>query len=254
VRTVIRVLKMRVFISWSGDRSKHIAQALKNWLPDVLQAVKPWMSDADIESGQKWQAEISKQLDECKFGIVCVTPENQAKPWLNFEAGALSKTLGSATFVCPYLHDMEPGGLTGPLTQFQSRRADKEGTRQMVYNINGRLGESDKLSQAQVEKAFERWWEELENSLSKCPRVQVSSPKRNPEELLTEILENTRAVRRDLTPKIGMFGQAGIDWGLKSDQDILGQVLLGNIVSEDVVKAAKTLESWREVELQRTNR
>lgn len=169
---------MKVFISWSGDQSRHIAQALRDWLPDVLQAVKPWMSDTDIKSGQKWQPELSKQLDECKFGIVCVTPENQAKPWLNFEAGALSKALGSTTFVCPYLYEMGPEGLTGPLSQFQSRKADKEGTRQLVFNINGRLDENDKRSQAHVEKAFERWWEELEKSLSKCPKTQKALPTR----------------------------------------------------------------------------
>ena len=113
---------MRVFISWSGERSKHIALSLKGWLPDVLQAVKPWMSDTDIESGQRWQKEISTQLEVCKFGIICVTPENQAKPWLNFEAGALSKTLGSEAYVRPYLYDMEPGDLVGPLPQFQLRK------------------------------------------------------------------------------------------------------------------------------------
>jgi hypothetical protein len=169
---------MKVFISWSGDQSRHIAQALRDWLPDVLQAVTLRMSDTDIESGAKWQAELSKQLDECRFGIVCVTPENQAEPWLNFEAGALSRTLGSVTFVCPYLHDIEPEGLTGPLSQFQSRKADKEGTWQLVYDINNRLDENEKLSQAKVEKAFERWWEELEKSLSKRPKTQRASPKR----------------------------------------------------------------------------
>ena len=42
---------MRVFISWSGERSKVLAQALKEWLPLVLHNVEPWMSEVDIAAG-----------------------------------------------------------------------------------------------------------------------------------------------------------------------------------------------------------
>jgi hypothetical protein len=42
---------MRVFISWSGEPSRSIAQALGDWLPMVVQHVEAWMSDMDIESG-----------------------------------------------------------------------------------------------------------------------------------------------------------------------------------------------------------
>ena len=206
---------MKVFISWSGDRSRHIAKALKDWLPDVLQAVKPWMSDTDIESGQKWQSELSKQLNECEFGIVCVTPENKASPWLNFEAGALSKALKDVTFVCPYLYEMKPEGITGPLSQFQSKQAGKEGTRELVYNINGRLEEDDKLTQVKVEKAFDRCWGELEKNLQSAPSTHAALRKVDPLALLPEILENTRALRREFAPKLGVFEQADVDLGVK---------------------------------------
>lgn len=42
---------MKVFISWSGETSKKVALALKAWLPNVIQALDPWMSDKDIEKG-----------------------------------------------------------------------------------------------------------------------------------------------------------------------------------------------------------
>src|SRR6516165_8241755 len=72
---------MKIFISWSGDRSKYIATALRDWLRNVIQAADPWMSDVDIGTGKPWFQEISVQLAECKAGIICVMPENQDKPW-----------------------------------------------------------------------------------------------------------------------------------------------------------------------------
>jgi hypothetical protein len=42
---------MNVFISWSGERSKKVAELLDNWLQCVLQSVKPWMSSRGIDRG-----------------------------------------------------------------------------------------------------------------------------------------------------------------------------------------------------------
>src|SRR5262245_19790474 len=84
---------MKVFISWSGDISKAVASALRDWLPKVIQHVKPWMSEQDIPKGTRWLGYISEQLKEVKTGIICLTPDNQQNPWILFEAGALAKTV-----------------------------------------------------------------------------------------------------------------------------------------------------------------
>ena len=44
---------MKVFISWSGDRSKFIANTLHWWLPNVMQAIDPFVSSQDIQKGAK---------------------------------------------------------------------------------------------------------------------------------------------------------------------------------------------------------
>lgn len=62
----------KVFLTWSGERSKAVAAALHDWFPNVIQSLEPWMSDSDIAKGSGWNAEISKNLESAKIGIVCL--------------------------------------------------------------------------------------------------------------------------------------------------------------------------------------
>ena len=67
---------MKVFISWSGERSHVLADALHEWMPLVLHYVEPWLSQADIEAGQRWAEQVAKELETSNSGIICVTREN----------------------------------------------------------------------------------------------------------------------------------------------------------------------------------
>ena len=80
------------------------------------------------------ESKIADQLSSTGFAIVCVTPENQERPWLNFEAGAISKHVENR--VTPYLFDIKKPDLKRPLGQFQAYEADIAGTLEMVKSIN----------------------------------------------------------------------------------------------------------------------
>ena len=107
---------MKVFFSWSGDRSKQIATVLNDWLKKVIQAVEPFIS-SEIEKGIRGLEEIKKQLEGSKIGIICLTKDNYNKPWLLFEAGALSNTKDA--HVCTFLYDVNDTDIEDPLAQFQ---------------------------------------------------------------------------------------------------------------------------------------
>ena len=114
---------MKVFIGWGGDRSKAAAIALRNWLPRVLQDVKPWMSEIDIGAGARWGPEVDRELSDTKFGILCVTADNAETPWLLFEAGAVAKTVDKQTRVVPYLIDFNQAELPdGPAYQVSGEK------------------------------------------------------------------------------------------------------------------------------------
>src|SRR5215211_6657068 len=107
---------MLVFISWSGPRSRAIAEALENWLAKVIQAVEPWISQ-DIDKGLRWGTEIADRLEQSKVGIICLTKSNLDAKWIHFEAGAISKTKDG--YVCTLLIDVKPSDVEQPLAQFQ---------------------------------------------------------------------------------------------------------------------------------------
>lgn len=73
-----------VLICWSGERSRVAGQFLRSWLPRVVQAADPWMSDLDVEKGSRWFEEVAGALESAKVGICCLTPENLNAPWLLF--------------------------------------------------------------------------------------------------------------------------------------------------------------------------
>ncbi len=192
---------MKVFISWSGERSKAVAQALRDWLPNVIQVVEPWMSEADIAKGARWGLDMARELDETRVGIICLTPENLNAPWILFEAGALSKKrfaeASEASYVCTYLFNMVPAGVEEPLAQFQHTIANKkEDTSKLVQTINSVLGD-DALPEEHLKRAFEKWWPELEKALGNVPAPQEKQESKRPErEILEEILVSVRALER----------------------------------------------------------
>ncbi len=67
---------MRVFISWSGDRSRAIGEAISKWLPAVIQAIDPYFSPDDVAKGSRWSTEIAKELEQSGVGLICLTREN----------------------------------------------------------------------------------------------------------------------------------------------------------------------------------
>src|SRR4051812_36495571 len=115
---------MKIFISWSGERSKAIAEALHEWLPDVIQAIEPWMSANDIEKGARWRSGLATELEQTSVSVICLTPENLESPWIHFEAGALSKQQQN-TYVCTFLFGLEPIDVREPLAQFQATKSAK---------------------------------------------------------------------------------------------------------------------------------
>src|SRR5687768_17152232 len=191
---------MKLFISWSGERSKLLAESLRDWLPGVINAVEPWLSSYDIDPGARWGPALARQLENTKYGIICLTPENLTAPWILFEAGALSKYVEDARVV-PLILDLKPTDIKGPLTQFQSLRVKENDIKILVTKINQAVIEAGEKSveQAVIERSFKLWWPELKESINAIPEVGsgVKKSERSEREMIEEIL---LLVRSSLQP------------------------------------------------------
>jgi hypothetical protein len=195
---------MDIFISWSRERSKKIADILTDWLPQVIQAAEPWMSK-NIEKGARWSPEISERLARSKIGIICLTPENLHEDWILFEAGALSKIKDSNT--CTFLIDLNPADIEQPLAQFQHTVFSKDDVKKLLVTINQQI--EHPLQEKTLSSVFEKYWPELEEKIRSIPPPKSKSRKnekfeRPDRDLLEEILELSRrqttelALRRDI--------------------------------------------------------
>ncbi len=181
---------MKVFISWSGERSQVLAQALRDWLPMVLYYVEPWLSHSDIDAGERWALEVAKELEASKFGIICITRENIASPWILFEAGALAKFMQEGR-VIPLLLDIEFKDITGPLAQFQAKKVEKGGLLDVVGSVN-QISET-KVPDARLTPLFETLWPALERKVADIPKTQLPAKQNRPQhEILEELVTGVR--------------------------------------------------------------
>lgn len=192
---------MDIFISWSGPLGKSIAEALRNWLPAVIQAVKPFYSPDDIAKGRNWSSELNRRLKASRVGIIVVTKESFDAPWLVFEAGAIANNFDE-THVCPVLFGLNPSEITGPLLQFQVTSFERGEVRKLLNTVNSALGES-RLDSEVLEQAFETYWPQLNKSIVEILGRVLSGkqqPLRSDRELLEEILSiGRRAAQQGVT-------------------------------------------------------
>ena len=182
---------MHVFISWSGELSKLLAEAIREWLPTMLQDVEPYFTPADIEKGAKWDNEISKHLEQSKFCIIALTRESLNSNWIMFEAG-ISRSVEKPR-ICTILFGIEATDLPGPLASFQGTKFTREDIYKLVQTINSNLEKP--IPQNALDKTFDKMWPDLEQIVRKIMSGAGSSPKppaRSERDLLEEVLGLSR--------------------------------------------------------------
>lgn len=153
---------MKIFVSWSGQTSREVANALARFIPTVLQRASVYVGGEQIETGARWYAELSDAMRSADFSIACLTRDNINSPWLAFEIGALSARLESTLFV-PLLIDFSVSELTGPLATFQAVKLDKNDMRRLLSQINE--ASEAQLRRSDLDDLFDHLWPAFEQHI-----------------------------------------------------------------------------------------
>ncbi|MET4003910.1 hypothetical protein ABIB48_002648 [Arthrobacter sp. UYCu511] len=191
---------MKVFISWSGERSKAVATQVKQWVGQVFQGSEVFMSDEDIMAGTNWSERIKKELADTTVGIICMTPENQDAKWINFEMGALSKEVTDGdTRVIPLLIGFDSTQQVGqPAASLNMVMLNKDGFKKIAYSLNQVM--EHKREHSAVDQVTEMWWKELSDDIeaaaSEVP--DKAPPPRTERAMVEEILDTVRGISKQL--------------------------------------------------------
>lgn len=234
--------KSRVFLSWSGNRAKAIAQAFNTWIPSVIQNASTYFSPEDIQKGSRWGEEISQELQKSSRGIFIMTEFNVNSPWMIFEAGALSKEVGNSK-ICPILFGLQETDIVGPLSQFQSLVFRKEELNKLIKQLNDDLGDSG-IEIERLNDTFEKWWPDLEMKVKAAMNVAEKEGKdsnidRSEKELIREVL----LIVRSSTFQSYMHGigpdQAAVEKLIYLYSDLLSQInnkYLGDDIADLIIQ------------------
>lgn len=192
--------KCKVFISWSGELSKAVAIALQSWLRFCSEA-RVFMSSTDIQLGDRALNTIRGELEQTDIGLIVLTQENMTSPWVNFEAGAISKTIGTGEatpdqLVIPVLVDIRTIALVkGPLTQFQAAlHCDEEGFKDIARRVSEIGGDDPATAKMRMDTGWPRFAGEVEKALSTSPATIMDEPPRADSDMLEEILVTMRTL------------------------------------------------------------
>lgn len=155
-------MQKTVFISWSGEDTKLVAGVLHEILSERFDKKGlVFFYSPEIPTGSIWVNSILTNLEKCCFGIICMSIHNIDSPWLNFEAGAISKTyydrnkqkIPANSIYTFNIEHINPKKLKGPLSIFQVNNKEINQRFQELYGkINHLLNEEDKYTLEAINK------------------------------------------------------------------------------------------------------
>lgn len=123
---------MKIYLSWSGELGRRASKSLGSALQQLIPTLKILSPPSDVSAGARWVDQTHNAIRGSQVALVCVTNDSRGAPWQLYELGVLAS---SEATVVPWLVDIEPSDLEGPLQQIQALRSDAQSFRRLVALI-----------------------------------------------------------------------------------------------------------------------
>jgi len=192
---------MKVFVTWSGDLGREVADAIRDLWPDVISDLDVAMSLSQREFSVARFAASAEALPACCAAVIIVTRESQESPWLQFEAGTLATSITAAKTTLLLL-DLNKADLLGPLAMFESVELSRPAVRDFLARLDLSRA-SATATCAGFDDRFESWWpsfgRRLKLALAKASNVDDDYRRRRSE---AEVLSDVRAELHRLVQRI----------------------------------------------------
>lgn len=196
---------MKIYMAWSGKRSKDLAYELGKLLGTILESIEPWQSLVDIAAGENWATEVKGRIQSSEYAIFCVTLENSRAGWMQFELGTVFNQLQEHKII-PYLFDLDTRDLVGPIRYFQVVKDTKEGTFRLLRQLNESLPRP--RMENQLQKTFDALWPKFESRLSEIKQIHenhIEKPDQNEiQRELNRLAESTKELEETYSKAISL--------------------------------------------------
>ena len=162
-----------VFLSWSGGQSRKIADAFSDLFKSVFApTIKSFMSSRDIGAGDRSIGTLFKMLEKCNYGVCFINAENARAPWIQFEAGALSKIVDDSQVMVLLLDQNSINSLYGtPLAEFQHKLFTKDDVKSIFNEIIKKYGLND--DKDSFLKRFDGDWDDFYNKAEEALKEKI---------------------------------------------------------------------------------
>lgn len=167
-----------IFLSWSGEQSRKVAEAFSELFKAVFApTVKSFMSSKDIAVGARSIGTLFKMLEKCNYGVCFINNENFKAPWINFEAGALSKIIDDSSVMVLLLDESCISNLyQTPLGEFQHKLFNEEDIKSIFEEVIKKFELNDDMDSflQRFDSGWENFYSKAMIALSeKCVKEEV---------------------------------------------------------------------------------
>lgn len=175
---------MKIFISWSKEKSRRLAEATQKLIINVLGNSIEIFFSPDMYKGTNADYKIHNQLLESDKCITCITSDNFKNPWLMYEAGVIYGSHYDKTdkgIVIPILFEHIPewsSWVDKPLNRYVPIQIEynpkSNETKKEFLNFLTELGGECGLKPKNFNKYWAFYWESVKEILESERLVPVS--------------------------------------------------------------------------------